>query len=167
MGRKQGRERGRLFLSYRNHTSPPESMKFLELLRWWNAAPGNVSCWAVDEGASLAPSCHGRQDGEGGVGRGGLKAPVMAPSGRDHQLSQLVAERLLLNFDLACCTLIRQRDLILFIRPRCGIFSLAVYSFYNYARIKDRARPQMDQLQFHVDILTFGGVQKESVGRRK
>lgn len=84
-----------------------------------------------------------------------MKAPVTAPSGRDHQLSQLVAERLLLNFDLSGCTLIRQRDLILFIRPRCGIFSLAVYSFYNYARIKDRARPQMDQLQFHADILTF------------
>lgn len=86
-----------------------------------------------------------------------LKAPVMAPCGRDHQLSQLAAERLLLNFDLSCCTLIGQRDLILFIRPRCGIFSLAVYSFYNYTRIKDRARPQMDQLQFRVDILTFGG----------
>lgn len=90
---------------------------------------------------------------------------MTAPSGRDHQLSQLVAERLLLNFDLSCCTLIRQRDLILFIRPRRGIFSLAVCGFYNYARIKDGARPQMDQLQFYVDILTFGGAQKESVGR--
>lgn len=32
-------------------------------------------------------------------------------------LSQLVAERLVLNFDPSCCTLILRRDLILFIRP--------------------------------------------------
>lgn len=105
----------------------------------------------------MALSCHGKQAGERAVENRKLKVPVMAPSGRDHQLSQLVAERLRLNFDPSCCTLILQRDLILFIRPRCGIFSAAVYSFYNYTRIKDRARPQMDQLQFHVDILTFGG----------
>lgn len=46
-----------------------------------------------------------------------LKALMTGPSGRDHKLSQLAAERLVLNFDPACCTFIRQRDLILFIRP--------------------------------------------------
>lgn len=82
-----------------------------------------------------------------------LKALMMGPSGRDRKLSQLAAERLLLNFDSACCTFILQRDLILFIKS--GVAYSLLSTAYNYTSIRGRPRPQMVQLQFHFSILTF------------
>lgn len=66
----------------------------------------------VDLGQLLALSCHSRK-----AKSRRLKALMMGPSGRNHKLSQLAAERLVLNFDPVDCTFILQRDLILFIKP--------------------------------------------------
>lgn len=85
----------------------------------------------------------------------------MGPSGRDHKLSQLAAERLDLNFDLACCTFTLQGDLILFINS--GVVYSLLSTAYNYTSIRGRARPQMVQLQFHVSIMTFRSEREERV----
>lgn len=102
----------------------------------------------VDLGQLLALSCHRKR-----AKSRKLKALIRGPSGRDHKLSQLAAERLVLNFDPACCTFILQRDLILFIKP--GVAYSLLSTAYNYTSIRGRARPQMAQLQFHFSILTF------------
>lgn len=46
---------------------------------------------------------------------------MTGPSGRNHKLSQLAAERLVVTFDPACSAFILQRVLIVFIK--CGIVS--------------------------------------------
>lgn len=102
----------------------------------------------VDVGQLLALSCH-RKRAKGGK----LKTLMTGPSGRYHKLSQLAAERLVLNFDPARCTFILQRDLILFIKS--GVAYSLLSTAYNYTSIRGRARPQMVQLQFHFNILTF------------
>lgn len=102
----------------------------------------------VDLGQLLTLSCHRKW-----AKSRKLKALIRGPSGRDHKLSQLAAERLVLNFDPACCTFILQRDLILFIKP--GVAYSLLSTAYNYTSIRGRARPQMAQLQFHFSILTF------------
>lgn len=97
-----------------------------------------------------------------------LKALMTGPSGRDHKLSQLAAERLVLNSDPACCTFVLQRDLILFIKP--GVAYSLLSTAYNYTSISGRARPQMVQLQFHFSVLTFGGEResrREYLARKK
>lgn len=82
---------------------------------------GNVSCRAVvtiptlDGGQLLALSCHRKQ--AGGKKTGSWRLLWRDLLGEITSLSQLVAERLVLNFDPSCCTLILRRDLILFIRP--------------------------------------------------
>lgn len=91
-----------------------------------------------------------------------LKALMTGPSGRDHKLSQLAAERLVLNSDPACCTFVLQRDLILFIKP--GVAYSMLSTAYNYTSISGRARPQMVQLQFHFSVLTFGGERQKKKG---
>lgn len=98
-----------------------------------------------------------------------LKALMTGPSGRDHKLSQLAAERLVLNSDPACCTFVLQRDLILFIKP--GVAYSLLSTAYNYTSISGRARPQMVQLQLHCSVLTFGGERerrrREYLARKK
>lgn len=88
--------------------------------------------------------------------RRGLKAGswrLRGPFEGDHKLSQLAAERLLLNSDSAGCTSSLQRDLILFIKP-IVVYSL-LSTVYNYTCIRAGARLQMVQLQFYFKNLTF------------
>lgn len=87
----------------------------------------------VDVGQLLALSCHKK-----GLKSRKLKPLMKGPSGRDHKLSQLAAERLVLNSNPACCTFILQRDLILFIKPHV-IHSL-LSTAYNYTSVSGRAR---------------------------
>lgn len=74
-------------------------------------------------------------------------------SGRDHKLSQLVAERLVLNFDPACCTFILQGDLILFIRPGVAysLLSTALHLHKHHRQSKATNGPITISLQ-HFDI---------------
>ncbi len=114
----------------------------------WSAQSSVMTSRTVDVGQLLALSCHRKR-----AKSRKLKALMTGPSGRDHKLSQLATERLVLNFDPACCTFILQRDLILFIKA--GVAYSLLSTAYNYTSIRGRARPQMVQLQFHFSVLTF------------
>lgn len=59
----------------------------------------------------------------------------------------------MLNFDHMCCTFIRQRDLVLFIRA--GVAHSPLSTACNYTSIRDRARAQTLQLLFHFSVLTL------------
>lgn len=78
---------------------------------------------------------------------------MRGPSGRDQKFSQLATERMMLNFDHMCCTFIRQRDLVLFIRA--GVAHSPLSPARNYTRIRDGARAQTLQLLFHFSVLTL------------
>lgn len=114
----------------------------------WSVQSSVMTSRTVDVGQLLALSCHRKR-----AKSRKLKALMTGPSGIDHKLSQLATERLVLNFDPACCTFILQRDLILFIKP--GETYSLLSTAYNYTSIRGRARPQMVQLQFHFSVLTF------------
>lgn len=59
---------------------------------------------------------------------------MRGPSGRDQRFSQLAAERMMLNFDHVCCTFIRQRDLVSFIRAGVARSPLSTAQLHKHQR---------------------------------
>lgn len=122
------------------------------------------SVWTYDQfyivvalGELSAQSCHNEKPKD----MKKLKAPKTRPSGRDHRLSQLEAERPVLNSDPRCCSLIQQGHLILFITGSLVYFVPS--SAHNYSSIRGRSRPQMVQLKFHFNNLTCNIWKKKNI----
>lgn len=103
----------------------------------------------ADLGQFLALGCHRKT----AQSKKKVKAPMTRPSGRDHKLRQLAAERLEVNSDPDCCSFILQRHLILFIK--LGVVSFMSSTTCNYSSIRGRARLQALKLQFDFTSLTY------------